>query len=156
MVVARYFEGEAVSCAERVLDSLGFAEAFVPAAWPLELGNGLLLVEIVAALCRRTARTDVWKPEEFMASRPPPPMLGCRSTSSLPTVMWRLLISQSWNHSTERIMFSTYESRRRGKVFGEESHPLPASRHIDAVQGARVASESSGRFRAGRVERTVG
>ncbi|MDY6909372.1 MAG: type II toxin-antitoxin system VapC family toxin [Thermodesulfobacteriota bacterium] len=45
VVMAWYFEDEGDGYAEAVLESLDSAEAFVPAIWPLEVGNVLLVAE---------------------------------------------------------------------------------------------------------------
>ena len=45
VVMSWCFEEEGNSYAEAVLESLEFAEAFVPAIWPLEVGNVLLVAE---------------------------------------------------------------------------------------------------------------
>ena len=45
VVMSWCFEDEGNSYAEVVLESLEFAEAFVPAIWPLEVGNVLLVAE---------------------------------------------------------------------------------------------------------------
>ncbi len=45
VVMSWCFEDEGNGYAEAVLESLEFAEAFVPAIWPLEVGNVLLVAE---------------------------------------------------------------------------------------------------------------
>lgn len=45
VVMSWCFEDEGNSYAEAVLESLEFAEVFVPAIWPLEVGNVLLVAE---------------------------------------------------------------------------------------------------------------
>jgi len=45
VVMSWCFEDEGNSYAEGVLESLEYAEAYVPAIWPLEVGNVLLVAE---------------------------------------------------------------------------------------------------------------
>lgn len=52
VVMSWCFEDEGNSYAEAVLESLESAEAFVPAIWPLEVGNVLLVAERKKRLSR--------------------------------------------------------------------------------------------------------
>lgn len=55
VVMSWCFEDEGNSYAEAVLESLESGEAFVPAIWPLEVGNVLLVAETKKRLSHASA-----------------------------------------------------------------------------------------------------
>lgn len=66
VVMAWCFEDEANAYADSVLESLESAEAVVPAIWPLEIGNVLL----VAERRRRLGKADVARFLELISDLP--------------------------------------------------------------------------------------